>query len=50
MPATVPAKVTAVVDPPAHTVWLATVFTVGVGLTVIVNVTGVPVQVVPPLV
>jgi hypothetical protein len=50
VPATGPAMVTAVVAAPAHTVWLAIVFTAGVGFTVIVNVIGVPVQVVPALV
>ena len=50
VPATAPVKLTAVVAAPAHSVWLATAFTVGVGLTVIVNVIGVPVQVTPPLV
>jgi hypothetical protein len=50
VPATAPVKVTAVVVAPLHNVWLATAFTVGVGLTVIVNVIGVPVQVTPPLV
>lgn len=46
VPATGPAMVTAVVAAPAHNVWLATVVTAGVGFTVMVNVTGVPVQVV----
>jgi hypothetical protein len=50
VPATGPAIVTAVVFDPAHTVWLAIVVTDGVGFTVIVNVIGVPVQVVAPLV
>lgn len=50
VPATGPVIVTAVVAAPAHTVWLAMVFTDGVGLTVIVKVIGVPVQVVAPLV
>jgi hypothetical protein len=50
VPATAPVKVTAVVLAPAHSVWLATAPTVGVGFTVMVNVIGVPVQVVPPLV
>jgi hypothetical protein len=36
VPVTAPLKVTAVVFEPLHTAWLATVFTVGVGLTVIV--------------
>jgi hypothetical protein len=49
VPATAPEKVIAVVVAPLHNAWLATVFTVGVGFTVIVNVTGVPVQVTPPL-
>jgi hypothetical protein len=40
----------AVVDAPLHTVWLVTPFTVGAGLTVIVNVVGVPVHVTAPLV
>ena len=43
-------KVTAVVDAPLHTTWLATAVTVAVGLTVMVNVIGVPTQLVPPLV
>ena len=50
VPATGPVIVTAVVVCPAHTVWLAIVFTAGVGLTVMVNVVAVPVQVVPLLV
>ena len=50
VPATGPAIVTAVVAAPEHTVWLAIVFTAGVGFTVIVNVIAVPVQVVAPLV
>lgn len=50
VPATAPVKVTAVVADPLHNTWLATVFTVGVGFTVIVNVTGAPVQLTPPLV
>ena len=50
VPATGPAMVTAVVADPAHTVWFAIAFTAGVGFTVIVNVIGVPVQVVAPLV
>ena len=50
VPATAPAKVIAVVVAPLHSVWLATAFTVGVGLTVIVNVIGAPVQVTPPFV
>src|SRR5882762_6827186 len=43
-------KVTAVVVAPLHNSWLATAVTVAVGLTVIVNVVGVPVHVVPPFV
>jgi hypothetical protein len=35
---------------PLQITWFDTAFTVGVGLTVIVKVRGVPVQVVPPLV
>ena len=50
VPATGPVNVTAVVAAPLHTVWLATVFTDGVGFTVMVKLIGVPVQVVPPLV
>ena len=49
-PVVVLLKLMAVVEDPLHTVWLATVFTVGIGLTVIVNVLPVPVQVVPALV
>ena len=45
-----PVNVTGVVNAPGHTDWFGTAFTVGVGLTVIVNETGVPVQVVPPFV
>ena len=45
-----PVMVTAAVAVPLHTVLLAMVFTAGVGFTVMVNVIGVPVQVVPPLV
>lgn len=41
-------KFTAAVGAPLHTVWLATGFTVGVGLTVYVNVIGVPKHVTPP--
>jgi hypothetical protein len=36
--------VTAAVAEPAHTAWLAMAFTDGVGFTVIVNVTAVPLQ------
>jgi hypothetical protein len=39
-----PLKATAVVAAPLHSVWLETVFTVGVGFTVMVNVLAVPVQ------
>jgi hypothetical protein len=39
-----PLKATAVVAEPLHKVWFDTVFTVGVGLTVIVNVFAVPGQ------
>lgn len=49
VPATGPVKFTAT-GAPAHTVWLATAFTDGVGFTVMVKVFGVPVQVTPPLV
>ena len=45
-----PVKFTALVDALFHTTWLDTGLTVEVGLTVIVNVVGVPAQVVPPLV
>ena len=38
-------KLTAAVKAPLHTVWFAGVFTTAVGLTVIVNVVGVPLQV-----
>ena len=47
---TAPVNVTAVVGAPLHTTWLATAFTVGIGLTTTVAVTGVPVQVTPALV
>ena len=47
---TAPVKFTAVVDAPLHNDWFDTAFTVGVGLTVIVNVVAVPVQVTPPFV
>ena len=49
VPATGLVKFTAT-GAPAHTVWLATAFTEGVGFTVMVKVFGVPVQVTPPLV
>ena len=44
VPVTAPLKVTAVVLAPLHTTSLDTAFTVGVGLTVIVKVRGVPEQ------
>lgn len=44
VPLTPPVNVTAVVAAPLQTVWLDTVFTVGVGFTVTVNELGVPVQ------
>ena len=50
VPATAPVKVTAVVGEPLHTTWLPTGFTVGIGLTTTVAVTGVPLQVTPALV
>jgi hypothetical protein len=50
VPATAPEKLTAAVDELTQTAWLLTLFTVGVGFTVMVNVVGVPLQVVPPLV
>ena len=50
VPGTVPPKLTAAVEEPWHNVWLATAFTVGVGLTVMVKVFGVPVQVTPAFV
>lgn len=50
VPATGPVIVTAVVAVPLQTVWLAIVFTAGVGFTVMVKLIGVPVQVTPPLV
>ena len=43
-------NVTVVVDVLLHTTWLATAFIVATGFTVIVKVTGVPLQVTPPLV
>ena len=48
MPGTEPVKF-AVVSVPAQTVWLAWVFTVGIGFTVIVKVLITPVHVTPPL-
>ena len=50
VPATEPVKVTAVVVAPVHTVWSATALTFAPGLTVIVKLTGVPGQLMPPLV
>ena len=50
VPGTLPVKVTAVVFALLQTTWLTTAFTVGVGLTVMVNVIDGPVQVIPPLV
>ena len=50
VPATALVKFTGNVAAPLHSVWLPTPFTVAVGLTVIVNVIGVPVQVTPALV
>ena len=47
---TAPVNTTAVVGAPLHTTWLATAFTVGIGLTTTVAVIGVPVQVTPALV
>lgn len=44
VPATGPLMVIAAVDAPWHNVWLAIAFTDGVGLTVIVKLTGVPPQ------
>ena len=49
VPNTLPVKFTAAVLDPLHTAWLATGLTVGVGLTTIVNVCDVPVQVMPAL-
>ena len=46
----VPLKVTGKVGEPLHTTWLPTPLTVDIGLTVIVNVIGVPVHVTPALV
>ena len=50
VPATVPEKLMAAVVALLHTTWLDIAFTVGEGLTVIVNVFAVPVHVLPPLV
>ena len=44
VPGAIPVKLTAAVKLPLQTVWLATALTVGVGLTVMVKVFGVPVQ------
>jgi len=44
VPATAPENVMAVVVPPSHIAWLAIALTVGVGLTVIVNVIAAPAQ------
>ena len=49
VPNTDPVKLTAAVADPTHNTWLATGLTVGVGLTTIVKVCDVPVQVMPPL-
>ena len=43
-PATAPVKLTGVVGWPAQTVWLAMAFTTAVGLTVMLNVIGIPTQ------
>ena len=48
VPVIPPVQLMAVVGEPLHTDWGATAFTVGVGVTVMVNVTGVPGQ--PPTV
>ena len=50
VPATVPVNTTGAVGEALHNTWLAGCATVGVGLTVIVNVMDAPVQVTPPLV
>lgn len=50
VPNTDPVKLTAAVADPTHNTWLATGLTVGVGLTVMVKVCDVPVQVMPALV
>ena len=50
MPGTVPVKFTAVVEAPLHSVWLGGAATFAPGFTVMVKVTGVPVQVIPALV
>ena len=50
VPGTVPVNAMLATTDPAHTVWLCTTATVGVGLTVSTSVSGLPVQVTPPLV
>ena len=50
VPATPPVKLTAAVAAALQRTWLTGTSTVAVGLTVIVNVTGVPTQVNPPLI
>ena len=50
VPATAPVKLTAAVADPLHNTCGNTAFTVGIGLTVMVNVIDVPVQVPPALV
>ena len=50
VPGTAPVKLMPDVDALLHTTWFAIMFTVGEGLTVMENVFGVPVQVLPPLV
>ena len=50
VPKTLPIKFTAAVDDPTHKTWFATGLTVGVGLTVIVKLCAVPVQVIPAVV
>lgn len=47
VPPTGPVKFTGAVNVPLHTVWFATGSTTGVGATVIVKISGVPVQVTP---
>ena len=49
VPVTGPLKAWVTVAP-AHTVWLVTGFTDGIGFTVMSKLTGVPVQLTPPLV
>lgn len=50
VPGTLPLKLMAAVLDPLHNTWLATGLTSGVGFTVMVNVIGVPLQLMPPLV